>query len=302
MSRRPRRPAPVAGFLPRRQGRWLLATAVCWLAIGHLGSAQDAAPAAEKPSRRDASSPRRARGRGAGRLRHGLQGEGGGFRNLAGTITVPADWPNQQRVRVVKEDLPPGAAVSYASIDDVGRQMTVKIPFLPAGKEVRAVVTFAVETLTPPPLPQDTAEYTAAARHNLGRKLAVHLAPSPKIESDDAQVRHAMAEAVGDRSGSMGEGRGHPPLGPQDDHVCRRHGKRAILHDHAENSPRRLHGDELPERGHAQGGRISGEGWCASPATATTKSTWSTARARGTGSAATPRRTPRSGPARRPRA
>ena len=35
-----------------------------------------------------------------------LKAQGGGFKNLAVTVAVPADWPDQQRVRVVKEDLP----------------------------------------------------------------------------------------------------------------------------------------------------------------------------------------------------
>ena len=34
------------------------------------------------------------------------------------------------------------------------------------------------------------------------RKVAVHLTPSPKIESDNAQVHQAAKEAVGDRSGA----------------------------------------------------------------------------------------------------
>ena len=66
-----------------------------------------------------------------------LKAAGGGFKNLVGKVTVPADWPDQQRVRVVKEDLPAGATVSYRNIKDVGRQMAVKFPSLPAGREVR---------------------------------------------------------------------------------------------------------------------------------------------------------------------
>lgn len=125
-----------------------------------------------------------------------LQAEGGSFKNVFGTVTVPADWPGQQRVRAVKEDLPPGAAVSYRMIDDVGRQMTVKIPSLPAGREVRAVVTFEVQRL-PPVASKQAGPFKAAERAAMGRKVAMHLQPSPKIESDDSRVRQAAQQAAG---------------------------------------------------------------------------------------------------------
>jgi transglutaminase-like putative cysteine protease len=125
-----------------------------------------------------------------------LKAEGGGVKNVIGTVTVPADWPDEQRVRVVKQEIPPGATVSYKLIEDVGRQMSVKIPWLPPGKEVRAVVTFEVQRLTVPPLTEDAGRLTCPDARAAGRKMAVYLAPSPKIESDDPQVRKAAQEAV----------------------------------------------------------------------------------------------------------
>jgi hypothetical protein len=123
-----------------------------------------------------------------------IEAQGGGFRNFSGTVTVPADWPGQQRVRVVEEDLPAGATVSYKKIEDVGRQMIVKIPNVPPGKELRAVVRFEVEQLKAPPLPQDTERYALPER---GKQTSPHLAPSPLIESDAPEVRKAADEAVG---------------------------------------------------------------------------------------------------------
>ena len=129
-----------------------------------------------------------------------LKAQGGGFKNVDAAVTVPADWPDQQRVRVVKEDLPPGATVSYRTITDVGqRQMVVKIPSLPEGNEVRAVVTFSVERLTPPPLPQDSGQFQAASRKDLG-KLASYLTPSPKIECNDPRVHETARKAIGNRT------------------------------------------------------------------------------------------------------
>jgi hypothetical protein len=191
-------PFPLMGgaAVLRRAGRWRLLAAVCSLAVSSHGAAQGPATPAEKPSRPAAAASQQA---DFGMV---LKAQGGGFKNLAGTVTVPADWPDQQRVRVVKEDLPPGALVSYRKIDDVGRQMVVKIPRLPAGEEVRAVVTFAVERLTPAPVTQDVGSLQAPLRHKLSAKVAAHLAPSPKIENDDPGVRRAVAEAIGDRRGA----------------------------------------------------------------------------------------------------
>ena len=76
-----------------------------------------------------------------------FQAQGGGVKDVTGTVTVPADWPDQQRVRIVKEKLPPVAKVTYKQIQDVGRHMTVHVPFVRVGKEARAVVTFEVERL-----------------------------------------------------------------------------------------------------------------------------------------------------------
>jgi hypothetical protein len=131
-----------------------------------------------------------------------LKAEGGGVKNAIGTVTVPADWPNQQQVREVKREIPPGATVSYKLIEDVGRQMSVKIPWLPPGKEVRAVVTFEVQRLTVPPLAEDPRRLTSPDARTAGRKMAVYLAPSPKIESDDPQVRKAAQEATGRLTGA----------------------------------------------------------------------------------------------------
>jgi hypothetical protein len=80
--------------------------------------------------------------------------------------------------------------------------MTVKIAAAPAGREVRAVVTFEVERLTPPPLPEDLGGFHVPDAKPVDRKLAIYLLPSPKIESDNPKVRKAADVAVGDRKGA----------------------------------------------------------------------------------------------------
>jgi len=129
-----------------------------------------------------------------------FKAQGGIFKDVVGTVTVPGDWPNQQRVRVVKEELPPGATVTYKTILDIGRQMSVKIPAVRPGQDARAVVTFEVEVFTPPAPVQDPGQLRAPDPHKVGRKMAAHLAPSPQIESNSPQVRKAAKEAVGQGS------------------------------------------------------------------------------------------------------
>lgn len=171
-------------------GVWLALLTAAWPATR---AAESPPPAAALP----ATSP------GIYTLDFGLllQAGSGSFKNVQGCVTVPADWPHQQRVRAVKQEAPPGATISYKSLDDVGRQMLVRIPALPQGP-TRVVVTFEIEILPPPDLPQDTARFTAADPKKLPRKVALHLAPSPKIESDHPRVRRAAQDAVGQAAGA----------------------------------------------------------------------------------------------------
>jgi hypothetical protein len=64
------------------------------------------------------------------------------------------------------------------------------------------VVTFEVQRLTVPPLGEDAARLTCPDARTAGRKIAVYLAPSPKIESDDPQVHKAAEEAIGQSTGA----------------------------------------------------------------------------------------------------
>ena len=131
-----------------------------------------------------------------------IKAEGGGFRDIVGSMAIPADLPGEQKVRVVNEDLPRGATVRYKTLEDFTRQMVIAMPSLTAGKEVRAVVTFEVEVLPPAAIPPDAAEFTVPATAKTDRKLAQYLAPSPLIESNNAAVRGLADEIAGDKAGT----------------------------------------------------------------------------------------------------
>lgn len=161
-----------------------------WFSLSVLAATLSSAPAAERTL--VAERP------GVIRYERGLviRAEGGAFRNIVGTRTVPMDWPDQQSVRVIKEELPPGVTITYTTLEDTGRQMLVKIPFLAAGKESRVVVTFAIAPLPTVPL-ADPAALRLPAASALDRKLALYLAPSRFSESDDPGVRQTAAEVAG---------------------------------------------------------------------------------------------------------
>ena len=122
-----------------------------------------------------------------------LTAKGGAFRSITATVTVPMDWP-EQRVRIVEEDFSPGVKVSYQPVEDMGRQMVIKVPHLAAGAEARAIVTLEIKRLLRP-APEDTDGYVLPEPKRLDRKLAAFLAPSPYIESNDAGIR-AEAKAL----------------------------------------------------------------------------------------------------------
>jgi hypothetical protein len=162
------------------------------LAIVSLGAAAGFAQDEAKPAPTESDTP------ATQQIQFGMvfTAQGGPVRDVTGTVTVPADWSDQQRVKTVKEELPPGAKVTYKDIHDVGRQIVVHVPTVPAGRELRALVTFEVERLTPPALPKDTEHFTVPKRD---RRTLVYFQPSPRIESDAAEVRKAAEVAVGDR-------------------------------------------------------------------------------------------------------
>jgi len=119
---------------------------------------------------------------------------GGALRNVVGTTSVPTDWP-EQRVKIVAQDVSPGAKVSYQMIDDAVRQMTATFPRLSAGEDARALVTFEVTRILAS-RPDDTERFRLPDPKKLDRKLAAFLGPSPYIESAHPELR-ALAKQVG---------------------------------------------------------------------------------------------------------
>ena len=115
-------------------------------------------------------------------------------RGLVGSVPVPIDWP-EQKVRVVEEDVSPNATIGYRMVDGTVKQMLVRIPFLPANEEARAVITFEIERSTLLP-PSDTSKLRIPDNRELNSQLRIYLGPSPLIESRDARIR-ALSKEIG---------------------------------------------------------------------------------------------------------
>lgn len=123
----------------------------------------------------------------------------GGSKNankLYVSVVVPMEWP-EQKVRIVKEVIPPAVNVSYRDVGvgtfKGGRIMEINIPKLPAGKAVEVLVTFEVirqEQLAP----TETAQYVIPKA--VPKDVRVHLLPSPKIESNDRKFKQIFKETT----------------------------------------------------------------------------------------------------------
>lgn len=171
-------------------GRTLTATALCWLTLCVLCFGQfKESPEAESPSRQIVTRPWR-----MGMI---VTAEGGGFRSIVGTVTVPMDWP-EQRVRTIKEDLSPGVTLVNQEVKGVARQMVVKIPTLAAGQEAKAIVTFEVRRLLQTP-PEETDGFVLGSAKRTSPELKHFLAPSPQIESNAREIIDAAKKLGGDK-------------------------------------------------------------------------------------------------------
>jgi hypothetical protein len=157
----------------------LLAVPVCLVAAGPARGQFDDEPA---------SAPHRAT---VQRWRFGvvLTADGGAFKGITATTTIPMDWP-EQRVRVVARDLSPGVKLSEQSVEEFGRQMVVRVPHLAAGAEARAVVTYEIQRRAQP-APEDPDLYVLPDPKRLPRTMAVYLAPGPHVESNHPEIQAA---------------------------------------------------------------------------------------------------------------
>ena len=118
---------------------------------------------------------------------------GGAVRNVKAMVATPLECP-EQSVQIVEEDVTPDVeTLQYRLLRGEGcRQMLVTIPYLNAGAEARAVVTYEVETRTVLP-PEDPSLLAIPKRPDI--RLKAYLGNSPYIDPRHPKIRKAVAEA-----------------------------------------------------------------------------------------------------------
>ncbi len=123
-------------------------------------------------------------------------GPGGPCRGLTGTLPVPTEWP-EQTVKIMKEDITPGAQVTYRTIEGAVQQMVVSVPFLPAGEEARVVVTYEIKrsALLAPEKPT-----LFVIPDKLSTEERLLLAPSIGIECRSTKIRSLAKDISKDKA------------------------------------------------------------------------------------------------------
>ncbi len=126
-----------------------------------------------------------------------ITASGGTCKGLVGYAPIPIDWPEQQ-VSIITEDISPGVKVDYKIIDGTVKVMTVKIPYLASGEEVKALVTLEVKRRVILP-PDETDIYVLPDLKKLPPAVRSYLTPSPMIESRDAKIRSLAKQIVSEK-------------------------------------------------------------------------------------------------------
>lgn len=123
--------------------------------------------------------------------------EGGTCRSVLGTAPVPIEWP-EQAVRTLEEEVSPTAHVTYQKLEGSVRVMVVKVPMLPGGQQVKALITLEVKRSTLLP-PKDTEIYKLADVKKLPRDVRLWLGTSPLIESSNPRLKALAKQTIADK-------------------------------------------------------------------------------------------------------
>ncbi|MEK6234557.1 MAG: hypothetical protein N2C14_07580 [Planctomycetales bacterium] len=124
-----------------------------------------------------------------------VSSQSGPCRGLQGTVAVPLAWPEQQ-VKIVAEDISSGARVSYRQVAPTVKQMIVTVPYLPAGREAHALVTFELTRRSILP-PTDVAGLSIP--RTTPRAFLPYIGSSKGIEVRHAKIRSMAKQVVKDK-------------------------------------------------------------------------------------------------------
>jgi transglutaminase-like putative cysteine protease len=111
-----------------------------------------------------------------------------------GYVPVPIEWP-EQTVKVCEQEVSPGVKVSYQTLDETAKLMVLHIPWIAAGEQAKAVMTFEVNR-SMQLAPADKTVFVLPAAKDISPALRRYLTASPKIEVQNAKI-HKAAKEIG---------------------------------------------------------------------------------------------------------
>jgi hypothetical protein len=126
-----------------------------------------------------------------------ITASGGPCKNIVGYAPIPIEWPEQQ-VSIVKEEVSPGVKIDYELREGTAKVMTIKIPSMAAGQEVKAIVTLEIRRNAILP-PDDTDSFVLANPKKLPVDLRKYITPSPLIECTDPKIKSLSKEIGADK-------------------------------------------------------------------------------------------------------
>ncbi len=110
-------------------------------------------------------------------------------RNMAITIPVPTDWP-EQSVRLASEELPAEVGVAkYRTLPDGVTQLLILLPSVPAGEVIEISQIYEVQ-VSQTNAPTETANLTIPKR--VGKDLRAYLGVSPQISFRNGKLRNKV--------------------------------------------------------------------------------------------------------------
>ncbi len=128
----------------------------------------------------------------------------GPVKNVFAMMAVPLDCA-EQRVQIAVEDISPEVdAIEYRMLDGGVRQMLISIPYLPAGKEAHAIVTFDVTTSAIRAPDEELTEQLVVPQKP-DRQLKKYLGRSEFIQTNDSKIRKTLRKIFEDNKDLNGE-------------------------------------------------------------------------------------------------
>jgi hypothetical protein len=119
----------------------------------------------------------------------------GAIKDIYATMAVPFACPEQE-AKVLEEDISPGVdSVKFRPLGDGVEQMLITMPYLAAGEEAHAIVTYEVHTHTILP-PEENLTAQLVIPKKVDRDLKKYLGRSKFIQTNDSKIRRTLKDIL----------------------------------------------------------------------------------------------------------